>query len=173
MCVSHCIENERHSGLGSSARLRTKGLHAIHIRYQHCDIQRGLALQLAVPGYSERILIHQAFILEDAIGRVTPVHLQFVNSWEAFDAILEARFRGIQGLRKIQSKHFTLQEKKTGREVSREWNWEGAFISGQHIDMSLIFQHEAQDHSVRSEECCPSCHKTLGGPQSSDLETIW
>lgn len=53
--------------------------------------------QAGLPSALERSLIQEPFILEDAIGRITPVSLQFINSWDAFQAVLEVRFRGIQG----------------------------------------------------------------------------
>lgn len=56
-----------------------------------------LALQNLLPSHLERSLINEPFVLEDAIGRMSPVHLQFISSWAAFEAVLETRFRGIQG----------------------------------------------------------------------------
>ena len=50
-------------------------------------------IQTCLPSHLERTLYQEPFILEDAIGRIAPVHMQFINSWEAFDSVLELRFR--------------------------------------------------------------------------------
>ena len=49
-------------------------------------------IRSCLPSHLERTLYQKPFILEDAIGRIAPVHMQFVNSWEAFDSVLELRF---------------------------------------------------------------------------------
>jgi len=132
-----------------------------------------MSLHAVLPGYSDRILVHQSFTLEDAIGRVAPVHLQFINSWEAFDAVLEARFRTIQGLRKIQAKEYILQEKTSKKEVNRGWSWEGAFLPGQHIEMSLIFENKGDGGYKGTANSCPGCHGGVLGSGNPDAEVQW
>ena len=60
------------------------------------------AVQQGLPNLLERTLYQEPFILEDAMGRIAPVHMQFISSWEAFDSVLELRFRDIQGYKKVQ-----------------------------------------------------------------------
>lgn len=67
-----------------------------------------LTLQNSLPSRLERSLLRDFFMLEDAIGKISPVHLQFVNSWEALDAVLETRFRGIQGHDRVACGDFVL-----------------------------------------------------------------
>ena len=100
-------------------------------------IQKSLSLQL-----EPRSLVQEPFfILEDAIGRVSPVHLQFVTSWRALDAILQARFEGINGHDKVKQGEFVLQERATGRDICRHVSpWETAFRSGQVVDMGILFR---------------------------------
>ena len=52
-------------------------------------------LRRCLPGHLERSLYQEPFILEDAIGRIAPVHMQFISSWEAFDSVLELRFQSM------------------------------------------------------------------------------
>ena len=52
-----------------------------------------LDIRGCLPSHLERSLYQEPFILEDAIGRIAPVHMQFINSWEAFDSVLELRFQ--------------------------------------------------------------------------------
>ncbi|KAF2469173.1 uncharacterized protein BDR25DRAFT_372361 [Lindgomyces ingoldianus] len=61
-----------------------------------------LSIQSALPGRLKRVLIEEPFILEDATGRVAPVPLQFATSWDAFNAVLEIRFKNLEGFRKIK-----------------------------------------------------------------------
>src|SRR5438046_786758 len=63
-----------------------------------------IAIQAGLPTRLERSLIQEPFILEDTIGRIAPVHLQFIDSWDAFDAVLELRFRDVHGFAKVRKK---------------------------------------------------------------------
>ena len=138
-----------------------------------------LALKTSLPGYLERSLFSEPFVLEDAIGRISPVHLQFITSWEALDAVLEARFRGLQGHDKVRGGHWVLQDKATGCEISRRRNWEGTFLPGQRVNMSLLFQRETTvetfDSSAQTETnnqaACPRCQADV--PDSRDAEIQW
>jgi hypothetical protein len=138
-----------------------------------------LALKASLPCHLERSLFNESFVLEDAIGRISPVHLQFITSWEALDAVLETRFRGLQGHDKVRGGHWILQDHATGREISRRRNWEGAFLPGQRVNMSLLFQRETTvetfDSSGQTESsnqaACPRCQADVSG--CCDAETQW
>lgn len=140
-----------------------------------------LGLQNSLPIYIERSLINEPFILEDAIGRISPVHLQFISSWAAFEAVLETRFRGVQGYEKIISGHWTLQDHATGRDISRQSGWEGAFLPGQRVDMSLLFERETTvngfDSSSRDRSdddisaACPACRSDV--PELGGRDIQW
>jgi hypothetical protein len=115
-------------------------------------------IRASLPSHLERSLIRDPFILEDAIGRIAPVHMDFVTAWDAFDSVLEVRFRNIQGYRKIVDKDFVLQESVTKREISRGLPWEGAFLPGQRIVMSIVFKDGPESSHAR----CPGCQLTCG-----------
>ena len=55
-----------------------------------------------LPSQLERSLYQEPFILEDGIGRIAPVHMQFIHSWTAFDSVMEIRFEGFQGHQMVQ-----------------------------------------------------------------------
>lgn len=78
-----------------------------------------LAIRSSLTVQVSRSLCEDPFILEDAIGRIAPVHLRFIPSWEAFDAVMEIRFQGKQGLSKIRKKEYVLQENATKAEIGR------------------------------------------------------
>ena len=81
-----------------------------------------------LPSHLERSLFQEPFILEDGIGRIAPVHMQFITSWEAFDSVLEMRFRGMQGHQMVQNKEYVIQENATRREIGRSHPWVRIFL---------------------------------------------
>ncbi|KAK7713223.1 hypothetical protein SLS63_012126 [Diaporthe eres] len=54
----------------------------------------------SIPPQIER---EQPVLFEDAHGRLTPFHVEFINSHNAFQAVLEARFENMPGLRKVRN----------------------------------------------------------------------
>lgn len=45
------------------------------------------SLQNKIPAHLERCWTQEPTILEDALGRTTPVHLEFVDTWEVSELI--------------------------------------------------------------------------------------
>jgi hypothetical protein len=42
----------------------------------------------------------------DALGRVVPIHVELVNSWELFEGVVEARFLHFPGENKVKSTEY-------------------------------------------------------------------
>ncbi|KAF6235175.1 hypothetical protein HO173_006804 [Letharia columbiana] len=78
-----------------------------------------ISLQTSIPAQLERCWTQEPATLEDALGRVTAVHLEFLDSWEAFEAVLEVRFRQLPGHRKIRQGEYALQASSWKRDVER------------------------------------------------------
>jgi hypothetical protein len=139
-----------------------------------------LALPNLLPSHLERSLINEPFVLEDAIGRMSPVHLQFISSWAAFEAVLETRFRGIQGYEKVVNGKWTLQDHATGRDIPRTSCWEGTFLPGQRVDMSLLFERETTINQFdscgeagrdsNSSDACPRCQADVMESGNTDIQ---
>ena len=127
-----------------------------------------VALQASLPSHLERTMIQEPFILEDAIGRMSPVHLQFINSWEAFGAVLELRFRSVQGHTKVKNGEYIIQEHATRREIRRNLPWEASFLPGQKVDMSLIFEN--LEEKLSTQTTCPRCQTSSAELQDSDIQ---
>jgi hypothetical protein len=74
-------------------------------------------IEQRLPSHSEMTLI-RTFILEDAIGRITRVDMDFVSSWDAFDAMLEGCFREFPGHKMVARKQycFSRSENKQGNQ---------------------------------------------------------
>jgi hypothetical protein len=119
----------------------------------------------------DRTLCEDPFILEDAIGRIAPVHLRFINSWQAFDAVMEIRFQGKQRLLKIQKKEYVLQETATKLEISRLAEFSNAFLPGQKILMALVFKEKSNSEELKSDAQCPRCQTTSTEPANVDI--LW
>jgi hypothetical protein len=142
--------------------------------------QAVLAIQQSLSSPLEpRSLVQEPFILEDAIGRVSPVHLQFVTSWRALDAVLQARFEGINGHDKVKQGEFVLQERATGRDICRHSPWEAAFRPGQVVDMGVLFRQlielKPRGRRLASQllnlNACPNCQAL---PESEERQdTKW
>ncbi|KAH0557146.1 hypothetical protein GP486_005062 [Trichoglossum hirsutum] len=102
----------------------------------------------------------------DACGRLAPFHLEFINSSEAFLAILKVRFKHA-GLRKIEKQEFTLQETGSKRQLDLSAPWDSVFLPGQKVDMSMVFWRETFPRGG-----CPSCGFVSEERQGEDMEWL-
>jgi hypothetical protein len=116
-----------------------------------------LSIQDSLLGSLERTLIQEPFILEDAIGRLCPIYLQFICPWEAFEDILEHRFRGLQGYNMVWKRAWVIQELATCRDISRKTSWAAAFLPGQKVGMDLVFRKQEVTEMANETVTCPSC----------------
>jgi hypothetical protein len=151
--------------LGAELKGFMRRIIAMNIATYHAVI----SIQSSLPGRLERCLAEEPFILEDAFGRVAPVHLQFVTSWEAFNAVLEIRFKDIQGFEKIKKKQYGLQEKATRREIDQNRPWQRAFLPGQRINMSFIFDTSGNSSEEVAYATCPGCFNLSDEAADADI----
>lgn len=91
--------------------------------------------------------------------------MQFITSWEAFDSVLELRFRGIQGYAMVQNKKYAIHESAAKREINRLQPWEASFIPGQRVFMSMLF-----DDLANPMTSCPKCHLDANARSDSDIQ---
>ena len=91
--------------------------------------------------------IEEPFLLKDAIGRIAPFHFKLICSWEAFQSIVEVRFRDPQGAIVVQRKQYVLQDQATGRGISLQSSWERAFLPGQRVTRTMVFHQGCIDVS--------------------------
>lgn len=137
-----------------------------------------------LPAQLDRFWTQEPALFEDALGRVTPIRVEFLENWEvsfrpatsklfdpdtmmitskAFDAVLEVRFRQCPGHRKIQHKEYALRVKSTNRDIDRSTAFNCTFLPGRHLDMSMIF-----DDGSGSLSSCPGC-KTVTAKTDEEL----
>lgn len=120
-----------------------------------------LNLQMNLPRQVER---ERPVILLDACGRFCPVHLDFINSAEAFLAELKVRFKDVE-LQKIQRGQFVLENTQTKRSIDLRRPWHTCMLPGPRIDMSMIFSQADVPRST-----CPGCRYDNTTANTEDVE---
>ncbi len=119
-------------------------------------------IQSSLPPQIER---QQPVLLLDACGRLAPMHLEFINSKEAFLAVLRVRFKN-RGLSKIERGEFAIQETGAKRDIDLSLPWEICIFPGQKIDMSMIFKQAKAGRS----DTCPACKRPCAETIDEDVE---
>ncbi len=117
-----------------------------------------------LPSHLERSFYGRTFILEDSIGRSFPITMQFISSWDAFDAALEVQFRDRQGQRMVQQKRYVLHESSANRDIDRRFPLEAEFRPGQRIVMCMVFIDYLEL------KCCPNCYDDSQFLEESDIK---
>ncbi|KAF1991768.1 hypothetical protein K402DRAFT_449966 [Aulographum hederae CBS 113979] len=116
-------------------------------------------LRMTITGWVDRPMSERPFEFEDALGRVAPVHLSFILSWDAFYSAIEFRFKDRPGFDMVRNKKFLLQESATGRELDVSLDWSVAILPGQKIAMDIVFHSVTEDDFDMEDyvfPCCPS-----------------
>jgi hypothetical protein len=145
--------------LGSELRGLMRGAMAINFATYRAVIR----LQTALPSHLERGLFEEPIILEDPLGRIAPVHLQFITSWDAFHSILDVRFQNVPGHSKMRQRKYGLQVRGTKKEIEQSRPWQYAFLPGQRVEMSFIFD------DINTGDTCPGCHTPSEGSVGAEL----
>lgn len=118
-----------------------------------------------INGHPEWPISSGLLILEDSLGRIFPISLQFINSWDAFDAVMEVRFRHLQGHQMVQQKRYVLHESTANRDINRSFPWEAELRPGQQVVMCMLFSDYTTSRG------CPSCLLVPEGTE--DAEVHW
>ena len=123
------------------------------------DMRNMLEMQARVP---PQILMQQPVTLLDPLGKVTPFHLDFIDSSECFMAVLHTRFAkagvGPGGLTKLDYGEFSIEDTGRKRQLDLTKPWSQVFRPGQQIDMRMTFHRFACPPST-----CPSCLQANDG----------
>ena len=127
-----------------------------------------LELQRNIP---PQVLLQQPVIFVDAFARVAPFHLEFIDSAEAFLAIIRIKFEqagvGRAGLRKLKRSEFEIQETTGQRRIDLGRPWASVFQPGQRVSMSMVFQR------LVSPSTCPACStESIGGKERIEWSVL-
>jgi len=103
------------------------------------------------------------FVLEDATGRTFPIHLKTIVSWEAFNVILNDRFKGKKGERRTRRKLYSLHESASHQPIDQSISFTDAFVPYQKVDMSLICKAPTSNDGDSGLSSCPWCRTVSPG----------
>ena len=83
---------------------------------------------------------------------------------QAFETILEMRFRDLPGHRKIMQKEYALRSSLINKDIDSSIQFNHCFLPGQYYDMSMIF-------NARAHNSCPACQKQ--SDEALDTRVTW
>jgi hypothetical protein len=102
----------------------------------------------------------------DACNCPARIDLSWINSWEAFFAVLSVRFKQ-RGLKIVERKKFILEDAYNHKLIDSNRPFDGCFMPGRKINMDACF-----DEKEHVNNCCPSCrYQELG--ISADQPVDW
>ncbi len=110
-----------------------------------------LDVQSRVPREFKPCWIQEPVVFTDPLGRIAPIHLELINSWDVFDTVLAARFINLPGNGKIARNEVVFQDRYLAEDIERSQPFESCFLPGRHIDMSMVFEQKDPCTS------CPKC----------------
>jgi uncharacterized protein YhaN len=111
----------------------------------------------------------QPVYFEDAHGRIAPFHTEFINSREAFQAVMEVRFGHVPGLKMVQRNQYIVKELNSKRKLNLQAPWESVFLPGRKVVMSMVFQMPQTTTTS-----CPGCQSAQKvSSDESRGETQW
>lgn len=106
----------------------------------------------------ERPITDEYFTLEDALGRIYPIHLRTITSWDAFDFVLSEKFKGEKGAHRVRHGRYELLDYATRREIEQDANWGRTFLPRQKIAMSLFCKESGiSAPNATRPTSCPRC----------------
>ncbi|KAI4261493.1 MAG: hypothetical protein L6R42_003307 [Xanthoria sp. 1 TBL-2021] len=121
-----------------------------------------ITLQSQLPRQLERTWTQSPVILKDPLGRTTPVHLEFIETFEIFQTVLEMRFDQLPGHRKVQRKEYALSTEQSEQEIDSALAFRRWFRPGQEVDMSQM-KRKHQDDPEDEDEPRHFCRVRLIG----------
>jgi hypothetical protein len=87
------------------------------------EVKSSLDIQRVLPS---QVLLQQPVVLHDALGRIAPFHLEFIDSVAAFLAVLQIRFERV-GRSKITRLEFDLRDNARQSPIALKRVWQGVF----------------------------------------------
>lgn len=96
-------------------------------------------------------------LLEDSHGRRLEFPQAWVNDWEDFESLLRIQFKKVPGLRKVQTKEYSLQDLGRRKEINQTMPIDVMFLTGKRIVMSMVFSRQRLSNHLAS--ACPRCEE--------------
>ena len=113
-----------------------------------------------------QVELQKPVILNDALGRYCPFHLEFIKSWEALVSVLTINFKHVlSATERIQNGNFAICDRGTKRDIDLRRPWDECFRPGQRVDMSMLLPTK----TIIS-RACPSCNHPCAAKPDNDIE---
>ncbi|KAL8397732.1 hypothetical protein RB594_004438 [Gaeumannomyces avenae] len=98
--------------------------------------------------------------IEDAMGNLVDLQLDWLHEWQDFDHLLYRRFEnlGLAGIEKVREREYALEDDCSGKDLSRSRPLKAWLRRGMKINMSIIFPATEQDPTGSR---CPRCHRAV------------
>ncbi|KAF2236202.1 hypothetical protein EV356DRAFT_531139 [Viridothelium virens] len=109
-----------------------------------------------------QLSFEQPVSFQDAHGRMLPIQVAWIDTWDHFETMLKWKFSTLPGLAKIERGEYVLTDPFGTKDIDRARSIQSVFRPGRRINMSMIFRQ-----SLRSQNC-PKCDNEV--LESSDLD---
>ena len=120
---------------------------------------------LGVQNTITQVARQQPVYLVDGLGRMSPFHLEFIRSKEAFVAVFAVNFRKFGADCKILNGEFAIEDSISKKDIDLDGDWDLGFSPGQRAEMSMIFRQAKSPGST-----CPKCKTSCSGDLDKDVE---
>lgn len=117
----------------------------------------------------ERPLSDPHFVLEDAMGDSHPIYMKTITSWDTFEFVLQQRFKGKRGARRVRRGRYVLEDPSTGIILDRSWDWEDLFMRRQRIFMRLFCKELISKLNDEKLSRCPWCKTMWSSRDDEDM----
>lgn len=137
--------------IGPAIHAELRGLHSLFIRL-------------------ERPISEEYFTLQDAIGRILPIHLRTITSWEDLGYIIQRRFEGMKGGRRVARHQYALEDHASRKELNQSVPWDHAFRPYQKVNMSILCTDSLETPGDVPMRSCPSCRHLTSGEETAEIK---
>ncbi|PMD50236.1 uncharacterized protein K444DRAFT_262739 [Hyaloscypha bicolor E] len=134
------------------------------------DVMTSVSVQTSRPKGFASCWKQEPMTLEDAHGKLIPLPIELVVSWEMFDIILlgHFHFQALVGEKKVQKREFEIEDSTTRDPLTRKRPWPTFSKPGRKIDMSMIFK----DSGVLVECPNPDCKMLFRTEDDEDNDNL-
>ncbi|KAH7369731.1 hypothetical protein BKA65DRAFT_486888 [Rhexocercosporidium sp. MPI-PUGE-AT-0058] len=138
-------------------------------------------VKLQLRGIPSQVKLRQPVVLNDALGRRAPFHLEYVTSHRVLNEILTLRFNNNDALQTyVRGGDYVLWSRNLQDTVDLDERWEDCFMPGDVVDMSIALQANKRcpmcgsKISLQANErvTCESCSTKYRRRQSQDQEKL-
>jgi hypothetical protein len=102
----------------------------------------------------------------DAAGDPAPFLIEFIDCWDAFEAVLKIRFKD-RGLLRIEQRYYNLEDGPTNQEIIRSMPFNRCFRPGRFVNMNVLCRQDAKS------DVCPSCRLEQACAKSDKRDVEW